>query len=133
MGVIIVDGLGVGTIGARRWVVDGAFGGNRGIWREFSALAGRFIEKEKLVPIRLSLLADKTPIKLPHRFPGIPQPHLHHQGKMYAMTQANWQQFSDMVIQNLRNQMDKIKTVDLDRLSAMSAVINIEQASKRAR
>jgi hypothetical protein len=123
MGVIIVDG----------WVVDGTHGGRRGIWREFSALVGRFIEKEKLVPIRLRLMADKTSIKLPQRFPGIPEPHLHYQGKMYAMTQANWQQFSNMVVEDLKVQIGKIKTVNLDGLSAMSAVINIEQTPKRAR
>jgi hypothetical protein len=133
MGGIIVNGWVVGRIAGRRWVVDGAFGGNRGIWKGVSALASRFIEQEKLVPIKLNLLANKTRIKLPHRFPGIPDPHLHYQGKVYAMTHANWRQFSTMVIEDLRAKMDKIKTVDLDRLSAMSAIINIEQASKRAR
>jgi len=123
MGGIIIDG----------YVVDGTHGGRRGIWREVSSLVSRFIEKEKLVPVRLRLFADKTAIKLPPRFPGIPEPHLHYQGKMYAMTQANWRQFSDMVIEGFKAQLDKIKTVDLDGLSAMSAVINIEQASKRAR
>jgi hypothetical protein len=123
MGIIIVDG----------YVVDGTHGGRRGIWRDFSALVSRFIEKEKLVPIRLRLFADNTRVKLPHRFPGIPEPHLHYQGKMYAMTQANWRQFSDMVIEDFRAQMGKIKSVDLDRLSVMSAVINVEHAPKQAR
>jgi len=106
------------------YVVDGINGGRRGLWKETSTLVERFIAREKLDGYRLRLYQARTPIKLPPRFPGIPAPHLHQGGKVYPLNQEQWGRFTTAVIRDLRVRMNNIENVDLDKLSALSAVIN---------
>ncbi len=95
----------------------------RKLWKETSFLVDRFIAKEKLTDIKLRLYQDKIHIKIPPPFPGIPVPHLHRGGKVYQLSQRQWNRFSKMVVRDLKAKMSKIKSVDLEQLSALSAVI----------
>ncbi len=118
MGVVVIDG---------RYLFDGTAGGKRLMWREFTAITRTFIRTERLKSVKLSVLVDKRPIRWPRHFPGIPVPHLHYGGRIYLMSEAKWRKFSSRVVRDLKNRMGRIRNVDMDRLGAISDVINLKR------
>jgi hypothetical protein len=118
MGGVIIEG---------RRFIDGTAGGRRLMWKEFAVITRNFIRTEKLKPVKLSVLADKKPIRWPRPLGGIPVPHLHYGGKLYILPEVKWRKFSNRIVRDLKIRMGNIKNVDMDRLSAMSAVVNVKQ------
>lgn len=120
MGAIIVDGK----------VWDGTRGLKMMLWKDSSLLISRFINKEKLIGQRLTLYQERTRIRIPKWFPGIPVPHLHYKGKVYPLTKPQWNRFSSMIIKDLTARMRKIKTVDLEGLGTVATAIDVAKARR---
>jgi len=97
------------------------------MWKYNAAITKKFISDQKLTPAKFKFLVDERPIVRRPPIPGIPAPHLHYAGKLYMISPAQWKKFSSLVMRDLRAKMGKIKSVDMDHLSALSAVVNVRK------
>jgi len=115
-------------------------------WRN-EAVIGKFIKRNKLksVPVerlevlqRIDLVAsgafdvrnipDPTPInkrsprklRLPNIRGGIKGPHLHFKEKIYLLDEKKWNEFSKIIIKDIKGRLDKVQTISFQQALELS-------------
>ncbi len=109
------------------------WGGPRDLWLKNAEAIKDIITNSEPIPVetahaQMLTIQSATETKLiPHRVPfpgGLRIPHLHFEGKVYAVKETTWREFSNKVIVDLQKRLDeaKNKAISFERLMELSEV-----------
>lgn len=95
------------------------------IWKNHAKVIEQFVKSEGLQPAKLKILVNEAPLRmLGKRFPGIPVPHLHIDGKIFELSGQQWNKFATQMNKDMAAKLADVKPVGLGHIAAISNAIH---------